>query len=225
MFRRWLPALAVGAALLLAAAPARAQFFRGRLMPVPTLGFGSPFGLPFVTPGYYAPGLPGYGSYYPDSSWPYQGVFPRYSTPVLPSDYRRTQRANPNGLEGRPKQKIEEFEATPAKDTRPPADVPTKAEPARLEVHVPAGAEVWFDGQKSSETGTVRTFETPVLQPREFSSYEVRVRRKGAATDTDEIRHVILRAGEKRTVEIMTRPEGGTRLEEITPPAPKPDKR
>ena len=42
--------------------------------------------------------------------------------------------------------------------------------------------------------------------------------RRGRATaDADEIRHVTLRAGERRTVEIMSRPEAG--------PTPKPDKR
>jgi uncharacterized protein (TIGR03000 family) len=217
MFRRGLAALAVAAVLLVVAVPARAQMsgFRGGLTPIPSLMFGSPFGLPFVAPGYY-PYVPGANGFYSGNFPVAQGSIPGYGTPVLPSDYQRPQRGNATGLPGRPRQKIEEFDP-PAKASRPAADIPSKATTAQLEVRVPAEAEVWINGDKNGETGTVRHYESPALEPGKSSDCEVRVRRKGAAGDTDEIRHVTLRAGERRTVEIMSRPEAG--------PTPKPDKR
>jgi uncharacterized protein (TIGR03000 family) len=199
MIRKLLPALAMTAALLVTPATARAQFFRGNLMPFPSLGF-SPFGLPFVTPGYYP-----YG-YYPTTIPLYQDLMPRYNAPVLPSQVLRSQQPA-NRLTGRPHQKIEEFDV-PTTSTPAAANVPDKEGPATLEVKVPAGAEVWFDGKKNTETGTVRHFESSPLLPGVSSSFEVRVRVKGAAQDTDDIRHVTLRAGEKRTLDVMPRPEG-----------------
>jgi uncharacterized protein (TIGR03000 family) len=195
MFRRWLPALAAvaTAALLFAPAPARAQmlgFQRG----LTRLPFFFPGNLPF---GY------NYGNYTLN-----QGTNPQYTLPS-PSDYLPARRSNTTALTGKPHQKIEEFDPPPKK-TAPGIGPATQAASAQLEVNVPAGAEVWFDGKKNTETGTVRHFETPVLQPREFNSYEVRVRWNGAGTDTDQIHHVIVQAGEKRTLNMMTRPEVAT---------------
>ncbi len=208
MFRRWLPALAVTAALLAVPTAARAQFFRGSLMPFPTLGVGGPFGLPFVTPGYYPYGYGYYPysyGYYPNVNQMFQNLLPRITTPVLPSQVIRTQQPT-NGLAGRPHQKIEEFDV-PTASTATATNTPDKEAPATLEVRVPDGAEVWFDGKKNTETGTVRHFESSPLLPGVGSSFEVRVRVKGAAQDTDDIRHVTLRAGEKRTLDVMSRPE------------------
>jgi uncharacterized protein (TIGR03000 family) len=45
---------------------------------------------------------------------------------------------------------------------------------ASIEVLVPAGAKLWFDNNLTRETGTVRYFSTPELQPGRTFKYEVR---------------------------------------------------
>src|SRR5262245_49671575 len=104
MLRRWLPALAlVTAAVLLAPAPAQAQMsgFRRGLIPIPAL----PFGVPYVP----------FGSGYNLGTNPSQYTMP------LPSDFLPARRPTSNGLTGRPRQKIEDFEPAP-KGTPPAAD-------------------------------------------------------------------------------------------------------
>jgi uncharacterized protein len=48
------------------------------------------------------------------------------------------------------------------------------AQPVRVTINVPADAEVWFDGVKTKQTGTSRTFVSAPLAPGKYS-YEVRV--------------------------------------------------
>ena len=48
---------------------------------------------------------------------------------------------------------------------------------ASVRLMVPANAEVWLDGNKMSETGTVREYVPPTkLEPGAEYSYQVRVR-------------------------------------------------
>ncbi len=45
---------------------------------------------------------------------------------------------------------------------------------AQIQVKLPDGdGEVWFDGQKTRQTGTSRTFVTPALEPGKSFSYQV----------------------------------------------------
>jgi uncharacterized protein (TIGR03000 family) len=55
------------------------------------------------------------------------------------------------------------------RSTRPPNE-------AQIRLRVPANAEVWFDGQKTNQTGTVRNFYSPPLTPGQSYRYQVRVR-------------------------------------------------
>jgi len=210
MGRRWFLLIGVAVLFLVPAAPAQSAGFRGGLMGFPSVVFAPPYGLPVSSPYYpYVPGLSPYGM---NPVIPGQ---PRLdSLQMLLQDYRRTTRPSP----GRPQQKIEEFDP-PAKNLRPAADAPTKATPGKVEVKVPDGAEVWFDGVKSSETGSVRQFESPPIEPGETRACKVRARWKGAAQDTDEIRHVTLRPGQRLTVDLMPRVGAGT------PPLSISDKR
>jgi uncharacterized protein (TIGR03000 family) len=45
---------------------------------------------------------------------------------------------------------------------------------ASIDVKVPVNAKLWFDGQKTSQTGSERLFVTPALEPGKTFSYEVR---------------------------------------------------
>ena len=78
--------------------------------------------------------------------------------------------------------------------------VPTEAgdeNAAMIAVRVPQNAEIWFDGQKTSRTGTVRQFETPPLQPGQEYAYDVRARWNENGREVDRRRHVIVHAGDR----------------------------
>ena len=49
-----------------------------------------------------------------------------------------------------------------------------KADAARISVQLPADAQLWIDGQPTTQTGVVRTFETPgSLQPGRSYTYKL----------------------------------------------------
>jgi uncharacterized protein (TIGR03000 family) len=81
---------------------------------------------------------------------------------------------------------------------------------ASVRLIVPANAEVWFDGTKMSETGTVREYVPPgKLEPGSEYAYQVRVRWMQNGQPVDQTRKVILRAGAVTTVDFTTsRPSG-----------------
>jgi uncharacterized protein (TIGR03000 family) len=58
-----------------------------------------------------------------------------------------------------------------------PMEPPRRGEAiAHISLRVPAGAEVWFEGQKTRQTGAVRQFVSPPLPAGRDFVYEVRVR-------------------------------------------------
>jgi len=74
---------------------------------------------------------------------------------------------------------------------------------AMIEVTVPANAELWFDGVKTSQTGSTRYFVTPPLTAGKTYTYEIRMStpsRTDAAADT---RQVQVQAGKRSTVNFM----------------------
>jgi uncharacterized protein (TIGR03000 family) len=67
---------------------------------------------------------------------------------------------------------------------------------ARIDLKVPAGAEVWFDGVKTRQTGNLRQFATPLLPHGGKYCYEVRVMWKDCSGEVTETRRLSLTAGE-----------------------------
>jgi len=47
---------------------------------------------------------------------------------------------------------------------------------AHIALRVPADAKVWFDGQATTQTGTLRQYDSPPLPPGKKFVYEVRAR-------------------------------------------------
>jgi uncharacterized protein (TIGR03000 family) len=76
---------------------------------------------------------------------------------------------------------------------------------ASVEVRLPAGAELWFDGVATPQTGERRTFTTPPLRPGLTYRYEVQVRWREGGRDVVRGEHVLVRAGEAVVVD-FTRP-------------------
>ncbi len=73
---------------------------------------------------------------------------------------------------------------------------------ARLRLIVPENAQLWFDGQKTQQTGTERSFSSPPLTPSTTYAYSVRIRyTREDGRVVDETRSIEVRANESWTVD------------------------
>jgi uncharacterized protein (TIGR03000 family) len=75
--------------------------------------------------------------------------------------------------------------------------------PALIDVQVPADAQITFDGESTSQTGTERLFRSPPLPPGQDFSYEVKARWTENGKDIERTRKVRVRAGERMSVNFM----------------------
>jgi len=74
--------------------------------------------------------------------------------------------------------------------------------PATIELNVPADAQVWFNGQATTQTGTARRFVTPPLNPESDYSYELKVRYNKDGEPKEETRTISVVAGGLRQVNL-----------------------
>jgi uncharacterized protein (TIGR03000 family) len=72
---------------------------------------------------------------------------------------------------------------------------------ARVDVRLPADAELWFEGQKTSQMGTERTFRSPDLEPKQDYVYNVRARWEADGKPMDQTRKVTVHAGDHVVVD------------------------
>ncbi len=77
----------------------------------------------------------------------------------------------------------------------------TTPQPATVMVHVPADAQVWFDGTATSSTGPVREYASPPLQPGTDYAYDIRARWTENGQTIDRTRHIEVHSGERRVVD------------------------
>jgi uncharacterized protein (TIGR03000 family) len=83
----------------------------------------------------------------------------------------------------------------------PLAPVPANAEQTvTVEVNVPAGAEVWFDGEKTSQSGPGRVFRSPPLQAGVSYMYLVRAKWTEAGREVEQMQTISVHAGERINV-------------------------
>jgi uncharacterized protein (TIGR03000 family) len=73
---------------------------------------------------------------------------------------------------------------------------------ARIQLRVPANAQVWFDGDKTSQTGNLRPFITPDLKPGVDYAYEIRVRWMEEGQTREQKRKVTFRSGDRLTLNL-----------------------
>jgi uncharacterized protein (TIGR03000 family) len=78
--------------------------------------------------------------------------------------------------------------------------------PAMVLVEVPAGAQVFFDGDPTRQTGSQRTFETPPLSAGKGYTYMVRARWKDGEGEREQVQAVPVRAGQAARVRFPTAP-------------------
>jgi uncharacterized protein (TIGR03000 family) len=73
---------------------------------------------------------------------------------------------------------------------------------ARIQVRVPdSDAEVWFEGAKRTDTGTVRTYTTPSLTPGAKYAYTIRARWREGDRTVERTTDVYFKAGQEAVVD------------------------
>jgi uncharacterized protein (TIGR03000 family) len=83
---------------------------------------------------------------------------------------------------------------------------------AHLQLNVPEGAEVWFDGTQTKQTGPVREFVSPELSPGRRYTYSISVRYKDAnGKQVVDTRPIHVRANDWFSID-FTRPAPAERL-------------
>jgi uncharacterized protein (TIGR03000 family) len=74
--------------------------------------------------------------------------------------------------------------------------------PATIELVVPADAQLWFNGQATTQTGTVRRFVTPPLNADNDYSYEMKARWIKDGQPMEETRTISVVAGGFRRINL-----------------------
>jgi uncharacterized protein (TIGR03000 family) len=83
---------------------------------------------------------------------------------------------------------------------------------ATIEVRLPQDAELRFDGTRSTQTGAVRTFVTPPLDPATTYAYDIRANWLENGREVNRTRHVEFRVGDRMVVDFMAPPVPGTSI-------------
>jgi len=91
----------------------------------------------------------------------------------------------------------------------PQAAVPPPAPAtATIELYVPPSAEVWFQGKKTTQTGTLRRFVTPPFSPGTTFTYELRIRYTDASGEVqDQTRSVTVQPGQQLILNLQEAPK------------------
>lgn len=196
-------------ALLLSANPSYAQ-----------RGFGIGIGVGRGYPGYYGYGYgyPGYLPAYPGYYYPRSGMgiytpgyytyYPNYVQPsayyyVSPSLSPRAAAYYSGGYTG-------SAYAGPGYGGAPPQSdsVSLSDSDALFNVKVPPNAEVWINGDKTTQTGSQREFISNGLTPGKLYTYEVRAKWTQDGKTFDKTQKVQIQGGERRTADFRLPDEG-----------------
>jgi uncharacterized protein (TIGR03000 family) len=226
MCKRWFPAAASAAlalVLLDAGTSSAAIFFWGGGFGYPRYGYGygyPGYGYPYAFyPSYgYSPysygTASGYSPYYGTMGYGYNYVAPTttysgYYSPTLwaySPNYGRPAGSSSAASGVAPAGYVSYY--PPAYATTPAASASTapgtNERPAWVEVTVPAGAELWFDGQKTTKTGERRVFRTPPLEKGHNYYYDVKARWTEGGKPVERDRRVRVHADERVAVDFVT---------------------
>jgi uncharacterized protein (TIGR03000 family) len=90
------------------------------------------------------------------------------------------------------------------------AAMPDLGSRALLDVRVPADAEVFVEGDKTSQTGSDRTFVSPALEPGRTFTYDIRARWAGPdGKPIEQTRQVKVQGGRRTPVDFLDGSSGG----------------
>jgi uncharacterized protein (TIGR03000 family) len=77
-----------------------------------------------------------------------------------------------------------------------PSNAASTMPPVRINLRVPAGAKIWFDGSRTNQTGTTRNFESPPLAIGPEYIYQVRIQWKRNGKELTQTRQINVHAGD-----------------------------
>lgn len=141
----------------------------------------------------------------------YPGVYGSQTMGVAVREYRPTLRTSFYP----PAEGYALRDAAPVTPDCPPEDVKPLTDQASLTVRVPSNAELWFQGERMTKTGSVRDFVTPVLLANRDYTYDIRaIWRDVNGVEVTRTRRVTVHAGDKLDVDMLA--DEQTR----TPPKP-----
>lgn len=171
--------------------------------------------------GFYG-GLPwywGWGGYYPyyGGYYPYYDSYPYYSD----SAYNYTPDygyADPSYASA-PLSSTPLGEANTTTSQAPPSQPTIDDNAVLIGVRVPDNAEIWIDGDKTSQTGTFREFVTPALEPGQKFSYDIKARWMENGKEVVRDRKLSFYAGDRLMVNLMAPPKASPKQVQS---APKP---
>jgi len=156
-------------------------------------GYGG-YGLGTGVYGYGAPGI-GYGGYssgYPATNGGYGAPPYEAANPYSPDSQPLNPEANyPPPQQQAPQQRIPQ-EPPPVQRTENTAEVT---------VVVPEGAELWFNGAKTSQPGSQRKFVTPALTPGEDFTYALKARWIQDGRPVEQTRSIHVQANSSQVID------------------------
>jgi uncharacterized protein (TIGR03000 family) len=195
MRKRWIPAVGAVVVLLGSAGKSEAQFF---FLPI---GFGNPVF------GYGPGGSYGLGNY---TGW-YPGGFPFSTIPRYYGGYNTYGPISTGIMNYQPAPTTNSYVAyagpgSTTASTTGYVSYTLPDRPAQVDVRVPPGAELWFDGQRTSQASTDRTFHTPPLERGQGYHYEVRARWTEDGKTVEQTQRVPVTAGARVNI-VFPRPK------------------
>ena len=95
----------------------------------------------------------------------------------------------------------------PSMNITPASYAANQSTSAMIDVQVPADAKVWFGDVPTKQTGAMRSFSSPSLEPNATYHYTIRAQWDDNGKMKEETRSVEVRAGQTSTVD-FTRPAG-----------------
>src|SRR5262249_4262815 len=98
----------------------------------------------------------------------------------------------PSETPGNPK-----IEDIPAPKPKAPTEPATVSDVAEIDLTVPGDAEVWFQGIRLKQTGSVRMLVTPPLKSGRSYSYEIRATYSDNGREVTTVRNLRVQAGDR----------------------------
>ena len=160
-----------------------------------------------------------YGGYYPYSgSYPYYSFYNYYpylyggddtlenayanDTPYLSGSATYDSATYDSGYRGLSAQEYQAYaQAAPDRGARPPAPIDSTA---HVTVRVPADAQVWIEGTKTTSTGAMRQFQSPPLTPGSRYTYDIKASWNESGREMTQTQHVQVTAGARTNVTFPT---------------------
>jgi uncharacterized protein (TIGR03000 family) len=110
-------------------------------------------------------------------------------------------------------------------DGRMATSAPEDENAARITVRVSPGAEIWFDGEKTTQTGSLRRFVSPRIDSDREFTYEIRAHWLEGGREVNRTRNVNFRAGDQLVVSFTARQSPGAagdgRHADVRPSSPR----